>query len=154
MIEARSIPTVSVTVARDVTEKIKAPRAIFLPWSMGHHFGVPFNRDSAKACDFGSARSAGHAASVRNDSRCPHQMGGCAPGGEDPHGTRASALAGFGIAPVAVFDGCSDERAACRTDQDHAPVPDHDVKHIHVRAVELQHTETGQASQTAYRRSD
>jgi hypothetical protein len=36
---------VSVTVARDVTEKIKAPRAIFLPWPMGHHFGVPFNRD-------------------------------------------------------------------------------------------------------------
>jgi D-proline reductase (dithiol) PrdB len=28
-----------------VTEKIKAPRAIFLPWPMGHHFGVPFNRD-------------------------------------------------------------------------------------------------------------
>jgi D-proline reductase (dithiol) PrdB len=28
-----------------VTEKIKAPRAIFLPWPMGHHFGVPFHRD-------------------------------------------------------------------------------------------------------------
>jgi hypothetical protein len=35
---------VSVTVARDVTGKIKAPRAIFLPWPMGHHFGVPFHR--------------------------------------------------------------------------------------------------------------
>jgi D-proline reductase (dithiol) PrdB len=32
-------------VARDVTEKIKVPRAIFLPWPMGHHFGVPFHRD-------------------------------------------------------------------------------------------------------------
>jgi len=28
-----------------VTEKIKAPRAIFLPWPMGHHFGIPFDRD-------------------------------------------------------------------------------------------------------------
>ena len=33
------------TVAKDVTERIKAPRAIFLPWPMGHHFGVPFDRD-------------------------------------------------------------------------------------------------------------
>jgi hypothetical protein len=32
-------------VARDVTEKIKVPRAIFLPGPMGHHFGVPFHRD-------------------------------------------------------------------------------------------------------------
>ena len=37
------MPTVSVTVAKDVTERIKAPRAIFLPWPMGHHFGVPFH---------------------------------------------------------------------------------------------------------------
>ena len=27
-----------------MTEKIKAPRAIFLPWPMGHHFGVPFHK--------------------------------------------------------------------------------------------------------------
>ncbi len=33
------------SVARDVTEKVKAPRAIFLPWPMGHHFGVPFHRE-------------------------------------------------------------------------------------------------------------
>ena len=39
------MPTVSVSVAMDVTEAIKAPRAIFLPWPMGHHFGVPFHRD-------------------------------------------------------------------------------------------------------------
>jgi hypothetical protein len=31
-----------------VTTKIKAPRAIFLPWPMGHHFGVPFHRDLQK----------------------------------------------------------------------------------------------------------
>ena len=35
----------SVSVARDVTEKVKVPRALFLPWPMGHHFGVPFHAD-------------------------------------------------------------------------------------------------------------
>lgn len=44
-IEARGVPTVSVSVARDVSEAIKVPRAIFLPWPMGHHFGVPFHRE-------------------------------------------------------------------------------------------------------------
>lgn len=28
-----------------MTEAIKAPRAVFLPWPMGHHFGVPFDRE-------------------------------------------------------------------------------------------------------------
>jgi hypothetical protein len=29
-------------VAKDVTRAIKAPRALFVPWPMGHHFGAPF----------------------------------------------------------------------------------------------------------------
>ncbi len=44
-VERRGIPTVSPTVARDVTEHAKPPRAVFLPWMMGHHFGVPFHRE-------------------------------------------------------------------------------------------------------------
>lgn len=44
-IEKRAIPTVSISVALDVTLHIKAPRAIFVPFMMGHHFGVPFHRD-------------------------------------------------------------------------------------------------------------
>ena len=44
-IERRGIPTVSVTVARDVTEALKVPRALFLAWPMGHHFGVPFHQE-------------------------------------------------------------------------------------------------------------
>ena len=44
-VEERGIPTVSVTVARDATEVLKLPRAVFVPWPMGHHFGVPFHRD-------------------------------------------------------------------------------------------------------------
>ncbi len=43
-IERRGIPTVSVTVARDVTERARPPRAVFVPFMMGHHFGVPFHR--------------------------------------------------------------------------------------------------------------
>jgi hypothetical protein len=27
-----------------VTELIKIPRALFVPWPMGHHFGAPFDR--------------------------------------------------------------------------------------------------------------
>ena len=30
---------------RSVTEAVKAPRAVFVPWPMGHHFGVPFHRE-------------------------------------------------------------------------------------------------------------
>ncbi len=44
-IEQRGIPTVSVTVALDVTEHAKPPRAVFVPFMMGHHFGVPFHRE-------------------------------------------------------------------------------------------------------------
>ncbi len=44
-VERRGIPTVSVTVARDITEHVKPPRALFVPFMMGHHFGVPFHRE-------------------------------------------------------------------------------------------------------------
>ncbi len=43
-LEQRGIPTVSVTVARDITDHSKPPRAVFVPFMMGHHFGVPFHR--------------------------------------------------------------------------------------------------------------
>ncbi len=35
----------SVSVALDITEHVKPPRAVFLPFMMGHHFGVPFHRE-------------------------------------------------------------------------------------------------------------
>ena len=40
-LERRGIPTASVSVARDVSEAVKPPRALFLPFPMGHHFGPP-----------------------------------------------------------------------------------------------------------------
>ena len=44
-VERRGIPTVSITVVRDITAHAKPPRAVFVPFRMGHHFGVPFHRD-------------------------------------------------------------------------------------------------------------
>ncbi|MBA2340799.1 MAG: hypothetical protein H0V88_10415 [Pyrinomonadaceae bacterium] len=44
-IEHRGIPTVSISVALDVTEHAKPPRAVFVPFMMGHHFGVPFHAE-------------------------------------------------------------------------------------------------------------
>ena len=35
----------SITVAKDVTTAVKAPRAVFVPWPMGHHFGAPFQME-------------------------------------------------------------------------------------------------------------
>ncbi|AQQ53133.1 hypothetical protein B0X71_08515 [Planococcus lenghuensis] len=32
-------------MALDVTEQIKPPRAVFLPFMMGHHFGVPYHKE-------------------------------------------------------------------------------------------------------------
>jgi hypothetical protein len=43
-IERRGIPTVSMSVARDVSMEAKPPRVVFAPFMMGHHFGVPFHR--------------------------------------------------------------------------------------------------------------
>ena len=34
----------SISVARDVTERLNVPRAVFAPFRMGHHFGVPHHR--------------------------------------------------------------------------------------------------------------
>lgn len=42
-IEATGIPTVSISILRDVTEKVKPPRALFLRWPFGHPLGEPFN---------------------------------------------------------------------------------------------------------------
>ena len=47
-IENRGIPTVSLSVSLDVTQQIKPPRAMFLPFMMGHHFGVPFHVELQK----------------------------------------------------------------------------------------------------------
>jgi len=42
-IEASGIPTVSISILREVTEKVKPPRAVFLRWPFGHPLGEPGN---------------------------------------------------------------------------------------------------------------
>ena len=44
-VERRGIPTVSLSVARDVSAQVSPPRVVFAPFMMGHHFGVPFHRE-------------------------------------------------------------------------------------------------------------
>ncbi|HEX7126630.1 MAG TPA: hypothetical protein VF406_12800 [Thermodesulfobacteriota bacterium] len=41
VIEAAGIPTVCISLVREVTERVKPPRAIHLRWPMGHPLGEP-----------------------------------------------------------------------------------------------------------------
>jgi D-proline reductase (dithiol) PrdB len=42
-IEHYGIPTVSLSIQRELTEKTRPPRALFLRWPYGHPLGEPFN---------------------------------------------------------------------------------------------------------------
>lgn len=42
-IEAAGISTVSISILRDVTEKVKPPRSLFLRWPFGHPLGEAGN---------------------------------------------------------------------------------------------------------------
>jgi D-proline reductase (dithiol) PrdB len=42
-IERQGIPTVSISIQRELTEKTRPPRAMFLRWPYGHPLGEPFN---------------------------------------------------------------------------------------------------------------
>jgi hypothetical protein len=41
VIEASGIPTVTVSLLREVTEKVRPPRALFVPFPMGYPLGRP-----------------------------------------------------------------------------------------------------------------
>lgn len=38
-IEAAGIPTVAISITRDLTEAVGAPRAVFVKWPLGHPLG-------------------------------------------------------------------------------------------------------------------
>ncbi|MCL4858400.1 MAG: hypothetical protein KJZ93_03290 [Caldilineaceae bacterium] len=38
-VEAAGIPTVSISIARDLTEAVGIPRALFVKWPLGHPLG-------------------------------------------------------------------------------------------------------------------
>jgi hypothetical protein len=42
-IEGAGFPTVSLSILREVTEKVRPPRALFLRWPFGHPLGEPHN---------------------------------------------------------------------------------------------------------------
>jgi hypothetical protein len=48
-IEAIGIPTISISVYRPYTEKVKPPRSIFLRWPFGHPLGEPHQTDQQAA---------------------------------------------------------------------------------------------------------
>lgn len=43
IIEQAGISTVSISIKREITEKVKPPRAVYLHWPLGHPMGEPFN---------------------------------------------------------------------------------------------------------------
>lgn len=44
-IEAAGIPTISVSIVREITEKTLPPRALYLRFPFGHALGEPGNRE-------------------------------------------------------------------------------------------------------------
>jgi hypothetical protein len=49
VIEMAGIPTVSITIVRQYTEKIRPPRSVFLHWPFGHPLGEPFRPEQHRA---------------------------------------------------------------------------------------------------------
>ncbi len=49
MIEKAGVPTVSTSVLRAITEKVKPPRVLFLDRPLGYPLGEPNNPDLQKA---------------------------------------------------------------------------------------------------------
>lgn len=45
VVEAAGIPTVSMSINRVITEKVKPPRALFVDWPFGHPMGAPGNTE-------------------------------------------------------------------------------------------------------------
>jgi hypothetical protein len=48
-IEAADIPTVSISINRSYTARVKPPRSIFLDWPFGHPLGQPGRIDRQNA---------------------------------------------------------------------------------------------------------
>jgi hypothetical protein len=42
-VEKAGIPTVGISIVRKISENVKPPRTVFLPWPFGHPLGEPFN---------------------------------------------------------------------------------------------------------------
>jgi len=47
-IEAEGIPTISVSLNRTITEKVKPPRSLLLAFPLGHPMGRPFDKEAQR----------------------------------------------------------------------------------------------------------
>ena len=43
------MPTVSATLVKEITLQLRPPRAVFLPWPLGHPFGRPGSAGQQRA---------------------------------------------------------------------------------------------------------
>jgi D-proline reductase (dithiol) PrdB len=48
-IEARGIPTIGITLSKEITRKVKPPRALYLRYPFGHPMGEAFNAAQQRA---------------------------------------------------------------------------------------------------------
>jgi len=67
-IESVGIPTVSISLAKELTEAVGTPRAVFVKWPLGHPLGEPHNAAQQRTMIFAalqvlqSAQAPGHMA--------------------------------------------------------------------------------------------
>jgi D-proline reductase (dithiol) PrdB len=55
-IEAAGIPTVVISITRDLTEAVGAPRAVFVKWPLGHPLGEADNAAQQRTLIFDALR--------------------------------------------------------------------------------------------------
>lgn len=55
-VEAAGIPTVSISIARDLTEAVGVPRALFVKWPLGHPLGEPHTPAQQRTVIFDALR--------------------------------------------------------------------------------------------------
>jgi D-proline reductase (dithiol) PrdB len=55
-VESEGIPTVVVSIARDLTAAVGTPRAIFLRWPLGHPLGEPLQPLQQRSVIFAALR--------------------------------------------------------------------------------------------------
>jgi len=51
-LERAGIATVSISIAKDLTEAVGVPRAVFVKWPLGHPLGEPENRAQQRTMIF------------------------------------------------------------------------------------------------------
>ena len=56
-IEAEGIPTVGISILKEVTQKVRPPRSVYLRYPFGHPLGEAFNARQQRAILFDALRA-------------------------------------------------------------------------------------------------